>query len=156
MATARRKVGRPSDYTEELADRICEEIANSDTSLRRICARADMPDRKTVLRWLAQHDDFAAKYARAREGQADVIFEEMGDLEQKMLTRKVASDVGRVVLQSKQWRAAKLANKKYGERVTSEITGPDGKPLQVESKINVGDLSDEQLRALASIPVQAR
>lgn len=148
------KPGRPSLYTEELADRICQEIANSDTSLRRICARADMPSRASVLLWLQQHDEFQAKYTRAREGQADVIFEDMGDIEQKMLTRKLASDVGRVVLQSKQWRAAKLANKKYGERVHTELTGADGGPIQ--TTIDASTLSDEQLRALASIPVQAR
>lgn len=110
------KAGRPSDYTEELADRICEEISNSDVSLRQICRRAGMPNDRTVRRWLVEHEEFARKYARARESQADVIFEAMGDIESKVARRKMAPDAGRVVLWSKQWRASKLANKKYGDR----------------------------------------
>lgn len=149
------KAGRPSDYTEELADAICEELANSDTSLVRICAKAGMPHRSTVLRWLNEHEDFAAKYARARELQADVVFDEMGALEKRVVSRKLAPDAARVVLQSKQWRAAKLAAKKYGDRTRTELTGPDGGPIQTEAKIDASNLTTEQLRALASIPVQS-
>lgn len=117
------KAGRPSDYTEELADAICEHLANSDVSLRQLCAKTGMPNDRTVRRWLAEHEEFARKYARARESQADVIFEEMGAVETKVATRKMAPDAGRVVLWSKQWRAAKLANKKYGDRQHLEHSG---------------------------------
>ncbi len=150
-----RKAGRPSDYTEELADRICEEIANSDTSLRQVCAKAGMPNARTVNRWLAQHEEFAHKYARAREGQADVIVGEMGEIERQVKARKLAPDAARVILQSKQWRASKLGRTKYGERTTTEVTGPDGGPIQTTAKIDASGLTTEQLRALASIPVHS-
>lgn len=149
------KAGRPSDYTEELAERICEILATSDTSLRDICKRPGMPHLATAMRWLDRHEEFASKYAHAREVQADVVYADMAGIEQKMITRKLASDVGRVVLQSKQWRAAKLAAKKYGDKVA--IGGAsDLPPLQTEARIDVGSLTPEQLRALASIPVQSR
>lgn len=111
------KAGRPSDYTEQLAEEICERLANSDVSLRQLCAKPGMPNDRTVRRWLVEHEGFARKYARARELQADVIFEDMGEVEQRVSARKMAPDAGRVVLWSKQWRAAKLASKKYGDRL---------------------------------------
>jgi len=37
----------------------------------------------------------------------------------------------------------------------TEISGPGGGPVQTESKLDVSGLSNDQLRALASIPVQA-
>lgn len=41
------------------------------------------------------------------------------------------------------------------EKKTLALTGPDGGPLQLESKLDVGSLTDDQLRVLASIPVRA-
>lgn len=126
----------------ELAAKICDEIANSDTSLRRICAKAGMPARRTVLDWLERHEEFRAKYVRAREAQADVVFDEMGAIEQQTRRRKVASDVARVVLQSMQWRAAKLANKKYGDRLELKHAGT--------LTLTKTDLTDAELEAIAA------
>jgi hypothetical protein len=110
----KRTAGRPSDYTPELADRICALIAEKDTSLRQICAMPEMPHRTTVNRWLEAHEEFAAKYARARESQGDVIFEDMRAIEQKVLNRKLSPQAARVVLNNQQWRASKLAPKRFG------------------------------------------
>lgn len=38
---------------------------------------------------------------------------------------------------------------------TLEVSGPDGGPIETESHVEVGGLNDEQLRALASIPIPA-
>lgn len=115
-----------------------------------------MPARSSVLLWLQENEDFRAKYARAKDGQADVVHDDMGGIERKVLAGKLAPDAARVVLQSKQWRASKLAPKKYGDKSQHEVTGPNGGPLQTQATIDVSGLSDEQLRALASIPVQSR
>jgi hypothetical protein len=41
------------------------------------CAeRKDMPGKRTILQWLARYEDFAHQYARAREEQADLLFEQ--------------------------------------------------------------------------------
>lgn len=115
-------MGRPSDYSEELADRICAAIANTDDGLRRICAaNDDFPDRTTIRRWLVQHEDFAAKYARAREGQADAIEEDMAAIEEKVATKKMRADAARVILWSKQWRAARLGRRIYGDRQQVDV-----------------------------------
>ncbi len=58
--------GRPSIYSNDLADLICERLACGE-SLRKICDDKNLPDRSTVIRWLARDPDFATKYARARE-----------------------------------------------------------------------------------------
>jgi len=113
-------MGRPSEYSEALADSIAERLMDGE-SLRAICAAVDMPDRKTVMRWQAAHPDFAAKCARARELYADQIFDEM----QEVADTGNADDVQRAKLRvsTMQWRASKLAPKKYGERVEHEHSG---------------------------------
>jgi len=61
------KTGRPTSYNTEIAHAICEEMAHTDHSLRRICDAEGMPDPATVYRWLEAHEDFRERYARERE-----------------------------------------------------------------------------------------
>jgi hypothetical protein len=63
------KTGRPTSYSSEIADAICEEIATTDHSLLSICSREDMPSQSMVYRWLEAHEDFRENM-RARERQA--------------------------------------------------------------------------------------
>jgi hypothetical protein len=60
-------MARPTDYTPELGDQICELLADG-MSLRAICQADDMPHRATVFRWLARAglEEFRDQYARAR------------------------------------------------------------------------------------------
>ena len=60
------KTGRPTSYSPEIADTICEEIATTDHSLVAICSRDGMPSQTMVYRWLEAHADFWEKYARER------------------------------------------------------------------------------------------
>ncbi len=125
------KTGRPSLYSEELTDRICNRIADGD-SLRKICEADDMPDRETVSRWLANEDHraFAAKYARAREAQADLMDEEILEVARASKPETAASD--RVKVLAFQWRASKLKPKVYGDRIQQEVSGPGGGPIKTE------------------------
>jgi hypothetical protein len=68
-------MGRPTTYSQELADKICERLIDGE-SLRRISKRPGMPNASTVCRWLAAHEDFREQYARAREAQADTLADE--------------------------------------------------------------------------------
>jgi len=110
-----------SKYTEALADRICAEIANG-RSLRQICQDDGMPSRETVLNWMHAHEDFFAKCARAREQQADHLFDGMAQIEDRVLAGELDPKAANVVLSSQQWRAAKLRPKVYGQRVDVDVT----------------------------------
>ena len=76
-STKPKKTGRPSLYTEALATRICKRLADGG-SLRSICRDKAMPDKATVLLWLADKAkiDFRDQYAHAREMQTDALFDE--------------------------------------------------------------------------------
>lgn len=76
--------GRPTDYTEEVGNRICELLAQG-KSLNSICKASDMPDDSTVYRWLlATHntdlDGFRDNYAQAREIQYQRMADEILDI----------------------------------------------------------------------------
>lgn len=130
--------GRPSLYTQDIADAICERLADGE-SLRSVCLDDDMPNKATVIRWLGLHQEFRDQYARARELQADALFDEVlhiannTELGEK---RTIKPDGGvevvqadmiehrRIKIDARKWMAGKIAPKKYGDKLLH--TGGDG------------------------------
>lgn len=142
-------MGRPSEFTQETADIICERIADGE-SLRSICADEDLPNKATVFRWLNAYKEFSDQYARAREEQAETLADEIVGIADEECTFikggkgqddgeevEVAFDAtavarNRLRIDARKWVAAKLKPKKYGDKVTQEHTGADGGPVQIE------------------------
>lgn len=124
------RMGRPTLYTEELAEFICNLITQG-FSLRQICDQEFMPDRGTVIRWLAAHETFATKYAHAREEQAELMDDRILEVANKTEEHKMDPKAASVVIAALQWRAAKLKPKKYGDTKRMEHTGADGGPILV-------------------------
>src|SRR5262249_23209911 len=60
-----RKRGRPSTFTQTVADELCRRLADGET-LRAICRDPGMPGKTTVMQWLAEQPEFRDQYARAR------------------------------------------------------------------------------------------
>lgn len=114
-------MGRPSEYSAETAERICELLAEGQ-SLRQVCKASDMPDRNTVMRWMEANADFAAKYARAR----DIGLDERADaLREEILTEEDAAKA-RLILDHGKWYLSKLAPKKYGDKLAIDGDGAGG------------------------------
>jgi hypothetical protein len=132
----KRKTGRPSSFTQKTADLICA-LLSEGQSLRRICESASMPSKQTVLKWLASPEraEFLAQYARAREEQADFYAEEIieisdetshdtkldGDGNERQDTEWISRSKLRV--NTRQWLMARMAPKKYGDKITTELKG---------------------------------
>ena len=114
--------GRPSLYTDELAAAICRRIANGE-GLRAICRGDDMPGRQTVLDWLDddKKESFRIRYTRARVAQADYLDEAMQEVADSATPEDV--QVGRLRVSTMQWRASKLAPKKYGDKLDIGVSG---------------------------------
>jgi len=121
-------MGRPTDFTQEIAAAICQRVANGE-SLRAICLSEEMPGRSTVHEWLAKDSAFADQYAHARDAQADVYADEIvaiADEEAEDSQRQ------RLRVDARKWVASKLKPKKYGDKVTQEVSGPEGGPVPVK------------------------
>lgn len=146
------RIGRPSAFTPEVADQICERLADGE-SLKSICSSDGMPHRATVFRWLGAHAEFRDQYARAREAQADALFDEILDIANTPITgekTKVDKDGNviemtkadmidhrRLQIDARKWIAAKLRPKVYGDKLDVDVTGAldfvvSAKPLTEE------------------------
>ena len=138
--------GRPTIYSQELADRICGEIIQG-FSLRTICKADDMPCVATILKWLREKPEFLSQYEKAKEEQADALAEEMLDIaddgtndwmerfgkDGEVTGWQVNGEHvqrSRLRLDTRKGIASKLKPKKYGDRVLTEnqALDKDGKP----------------------------
>lgn len=152
----KRPVGRPSDYTPELADEICARIAEG-RSLHTIAKDDDMPAEGTIYRWLFNHLEFQEKYARAREAQADVLAEEIRDIaDTPIIGEKVTikADGSQEVVQgdtiersrlrvdARKWLASKLKPKKYGDSTT--LKGDKDNPLDALGSVLATKIAERE------------
>ena len=122
--------GRPSPYSDDLAEAICAALGEG-KALREICAHDGMPSVSTVFRWLEAREDFRERYARARDVQAQVVAEG-GLLEAMKAGAALDPQAARVRFDAARWLAGKLAPKVYGEKTTTELTGPGGGPVKLQ------------------------
>lgn len=136
-AAKSKAVGRPSSYTQDVADSICEHIATGH-SLVSWCEETGRPSYATVARWLQVHANFRDSYARARESQADFLAEEIIQIantpivgvktktNEKGEVETIEGDMiehRRLQVDARKWYAAKLRPKVYGDRIQQEHSG---------------------------------
>jgi hypothetical protein len=156
-------MGRPSVYSDKLANDICIRIALGE-SLRRICMEDKMPAQSSVYEWLLRHADFAEKYTRARELQAETQFDELTDIvDQPPELNHVVDKNGELVevkfdssyvawmklrVDTRKWTAARMAPKKYGEQKQAEQT----QDLTVID-VNLRDMMDVAVKRLELIRI---
>ena len=122
-------MGRPSTFTQGIADEICRRIAQ-DESLLTICKDEHLPHRDTVRRWIIsglikgnEYSDFYANLVRARVEQPDNTFERIVELEEQALAGSLDFKIFRAVTESMWRRMASRAPKKYGDIKHLDISG---------------------------------
>jgi hypothetical protein len=134
----KRRPGRPSKYTPELAASICRRIADGE-SLRSICGSKGMPSRYAVLRWQSESSEFRTQYVTARDAMVDALAEEALHLAK---TATAANALARrLYVDTIKWYVGKVAPKKYGDKLDLNVAG----------KVTVGDAIEEGRKRLARI-----
>ena len=138
-------MGRPALYSPELGQELCDRISQGN-SLRKVCDADDMPAWTTVFKWLRIDNTFAQQYAQARELWADAEFDRMMEIAdtvregQKVKTlpdgtKEVTTgdmvDRAKLQVDTRKWALARMMPRKYGDRMTQELTGAGGKELVV-------------------------
>ena len=153
------KTGRPSGFTEEIADQICERLAVGE-SLRSICKDPKMPAMSAVFRWLAdpRYQMFKEQYAHAREvgleSMADEIMEIADEIPQSDDRGRIdngAVQHQRLKVDARKWILSKQLPKKYGDKVTTELTGADGGAIEISDTERAAKIKSILMAAKARV-----
>ena len=156
----KKKIGRPSKYTPEIAKQMCEMLAEG-IPLREICRQEGFPEWRTVYDWMYRDDalgsagvGLSAAIARAREVGQDAMAEraylEMYQEPERILTEGGGKiDPGYVQLVKARAEItlkllAKWNPKRYGDRV--QLAGDADNPLKTETTIQAGELFNSILK----------
>jgi hypothetical protein len=117
--------GRPSIYTEALAQTICDRIAGGEF-LRSICREPKMPEIHTITRWVSRdHCGFADRYWNARCAQAvlwsEDVLEVLDDVADEDSMPKVQAARNRS--DARKWLLSKLVAARFGDRIQLDQVG---------------------------------
>jgi hypothetical protein len=130
------KGGRPTKFSQELADKICERVVEG-KSLIKISKELNF-NIASFFRWLREEKDFCDKYTRAKVEQADTLIEEILDIADCTKFDKTIDENGKIItdhehitrsrlrVDTRKWIAGKMRPKKYGEKL---ILDEDSKKL---------------------------
>ena len=144
--------GRPPiPFDQNIADFLCEELSTSNKATSTILAQLGKTGETvgvtTIYKWLGDNEQFAKDYARSKEEQADFLAEEMLEIadddsldvgftdDGKPFVKGENIQRARLRVDTRKWIAAKLKPKKYGDKISQEITGKDGGPVETTSEV---------------------
>lgn len=131
------KIGRPTLYTPELGEKLCELFVTGRT-FREIEKMDGMPSKDAICSWLAKHDEFRQQYARAREAQAligedetieiaddssdDYVERVINGRKQKVYNKQHV-DRSKLRVDTRKWLMSKRFPKRYGDKVDLHHSG---------------------------------
>jgi len=114
---------RPSSYTEEEAQALCEWITNG-RSLSSWCRQAGR-SAFIVYGWMRSEPDFARRYAQAHEDRTDTMADDIIEIADQVAgTDNIAAvQAAKLRIETRKWIASKLKPQKYGEKQLVETSG---------------------------------
>jgi hypothetical protein len=141
-AKVKRKPGRPYGTgrlrTPENADRVCDLLEQGRT-LRQIAKELGFVSEAEIVRWGNDREralEFTQRYARAMVARWERMADETIDIAHEFVKEDVNghTDTGRVQqlrlqIDTRKWLLSKVLPKKYGDKVTTEVTGDPNAPL---------------------------
>ena len=158
------KIGRPSKYTPEIAQKICEMLSDG-IPLREICRQDGFPAWQTIYDWMYRDDELGERgvglsraIAHARETGYEAIAEEclriadtpvmgqkqvMGD-DKTYTTVEDMLGHRKLQIETRLKLLAKWNPKKYGDRV--QLAGDAENPLKIEASLEADKLMQALLQ----------
>lgn len=141
-------------FTPAIAAEICVRIASGEI-LSAICKDSHMPTDRSVYYRLSTDEVFSEQFSKAQADRTWSMAEDILDIADNgtndWMERNQGRNLGwvangeaiqrsKVRVDTRKWLMSKMLPKKYGDKVTNELTGADGGPIEF-SRMN-----DEELK----------
>lgn len=126
-------VGRPTRYTDKLAQEICDTIASSSKGTKKLCSEhSHWPCQDTLFTWLKRYPEFSEQYAQAKRCQIELLVDEILEISDDASQDQYMNELGtlianppaihraRLKVDTRKWLASKLVPKVYGNKIDIE------------------------------------
>lgn len=162
-------MAKATTFTQDIADHICRRIIGGET-LRAICNEDGMPTTATVQNWRHDNSAFNEQYTRARQWQAETLFDEMLEIaDSTEAGEKIEeSDEGyktttadmlghrELKIKTRQWILPRIDPKKYSEKAQLDHTSSDGTMTPMSEEAVAARLSAIHKAALAKVAAKKK
>jgi hypothetical protein len=136
------KVGRPTTFNQEIANRICHLVSTHTIGYRKLHEKYnDLPYEQTVREWRVIFPQFGLQYAQAKIAQCELLAEECMDIADDMRNDWMETcseeeqrgfklngehvNRSRLRIDTRKFFAMKLLPKKYGEFIGQSTSNPE-------------------------------
>ena len=128
--TKLRSRGRPTKYSNKLADAIFERLADGEP-ISRICRRPGMPCRRTVMRWQDERPDFCHLITMARKFACDALLDQVREDVDRCPNDNDAIRACRLKMKTVSWFISKIQPRNWGGAVTRHSRSGDSRRLRM-------------------------
>lgn len=136
--------GRPTDYTPELAEDICEWISGG-KSLRAFCRDDSAPHTSTVCRWIVRHPEFREQYVQAREAAGYAHGDGVVEVVELLRDGAIDPQTAKAMMDGLKWAAERMAAKAHNPKQVIDHTSSDRSmsPTRIELVAPSDDNSED-------------
>jgi len=123
-------MARPSKYDIELCKVVCNEIANGKNIKEVLNSKEIYPTFQTWCNWKREHNELFDLYTRSVQDKAEMVDSEIDSIMNDMKTEKISFQIGRVLIDTLKWKAAKYYPKMFGDASKLTLEGGE-KPITI-------------------------
>ena len=132
-------------------DAVCQDIMGGE-SMAVIAAKLGVHP-SAVVYWVSKSPERQTRTREAR-AHAAILWDELAEHKLNTAEDKMSLMRAKELASHYRWRARCVAPKQYGDKITSEVSGPDGSPLQISS-LDLKNLTDEELAVVEKLMMKA-
>jgi hypothetical protein len=127
-------MGRPTVYSQELADKIIKTFSNSAKSFKKLCEENDdFPQLSTVYQWSSEKPDFSEALDIARVKRMTLMGDELSEISDETINDPARD---RLRVQTRQWLMSKYSPNRFGEASKVEVTNkPSSESLKLLAEL---------------------
>lgn len=140
-------MARPSTYNFELCKEICDKVADGKNIVTVLKSKKEYPSWGTFRVWKNENNELLTLYARSIQDKAEMVDFEIDAIMAEVKSKKVDSYVGRLLIDTLKWKAAKYYPKMFGDNSKVQLDAT----IEKKSGIDFKNMSDEDLKIMRDL-----
>lgn len=132
-----------AEYSPELAELFCREIASGRMAQRIYIEEVWGPTPATIMRWIKTHPEFAEAYEAAKMIRGETLAMEILDISYSTLS----AEDKKIIIDAHKWLAARF-NREFRDKQIVEQSVQASVTTNMVSQVDVSDMETDELLAL--------